>query len=98
EKDLRHRLADSGEMAASNLDEPPGAAGRISGRTGDEGLEVIGAEKDDDQVQRRMAGEQGRQDAGAIAVGGSGPVVIGRGAAAETFGDHAGLPAQTLFQ
>jgi hypothetical protein len=61
-------------------------------------LHVIGAKHDDDQVDRRVGGQQSRQKARAIAVCAAQPVVEGGRAPVQALGNDVGTTAELGFQ
>ena len=74
--------------------ESPHTLHRRDGGAGDGRLHVVGTEKQDHQIDRRMRVENGRQDARAVAVAVGQMLVEGCRAAAQAFRDHLGVVAE----
>ncbi len=65
---------------------------------GDDRLHVVGAEQDDDEIERRMRLQDRRQHPRAVAVAVGEMVVEGGGAAVQAFGDDPSLTAERRLQ
>jgi hypothetical protein len=85
-------------MGADDLDQALDAHGGAEGSAVDVGLEIVGAEEENHQVERRVAGQQRRQHARPIAIGSGGKIVEHRRPTAQAFGDDPRPPAQPVLE
>ena len=88
EQHLRGRLAGLVGRGLDHVDQHAGAVGDVVGRHREAHLQVVGAELDDEEVDRGVGLEHHRQEARAVLVDAVDGIVMDGGATVEAFLDH----------
>src|SRR6202044_3764873 len=97
EQDFRRAGVWALAIGAGEKDEAGRAVGDIEGGNGEALLQVVATERKDDETDRRMAHETGRERVGAAAIG-LGRIVVDRGAPVEPLGDHLEIRPKLALQ